>query len=201
MNHIIVNKYFWACVQLQKEYRIQTHKQTRPSLAILESTTNTSTVEMNTFIVLTLVFIVYSAKIHSIENQITVNKSVQKLNPVSRRTKISTVSRPVDDVLNFQTRRGAENGHLHEIYTVQYPESCPCQIGKGLSPGTCYRFLPGSSTQCSPGKCKPSFICAIGMATGITCIRKVITRRILSNGDGTCKMTSMRSFVYVPYSG
>ena len=147
-----------------------------------------------------------TAKIHYNQKTSTAMKSALQLNPSTHKVAASTeaapdrVTRNMHAQLNYLTRRGKMEKHLHEVYTVQYPESCACKVGKGLNPGTCYRFLPSSTSQCAPKRCKPSYICVIGMKTDFTCIRKVITSKISSNGDGTCKKIPTHNFAYVPYS-
>lgn len=89
---------------------------------------------------------------------------------------------------------------LHVIYTIRYPLTCECMLGKGFSSGTCYEFKKGESEKCEARKCRPSFDCVQGAETGITCMRKLITSRVMSNGDGTCIKKQVSGYAYEPYS-
>lgn len=160
---------------------------------------------INILIVFVLITVASTAKTHINQKATPTNKSDKQLNVIADKTvrtvnKISKVVRPVYAERDNLTSEDTNDEHLHEVYTVEYPASCTCRIEEGLNPGTCYRFLQGSTTRCAPHKCNPSFVCVVGLSTGLTCMRKVITSKITSNSDGTCKKTATQNFAYVPYS-
>ncbi len=89
---------------------------------------------------------------------------------------------------------------LHYEYTSTYPETCSCMPAQGLSNGVCWKFTNKGKHECKKRKCKPQFICVVGANTGITCMRKMVTKRIVSTGPGICREEAMKSYAYVPYA-
>ncbi len=119
--------------------------------------------------------------------------------PISEQLPIVTRKRKyyeVDDLVRNLYTTSA----LHKVYTNRYPSTCECMLAKGFKSGTCYEFSPKGGKECEARKCKPNYDCVQGVATGITCMRKLNTHRIMSNGDGTCTKKKFKSYSYRPYS-
>lgn len=93
---------------------------------------------------------------------------------------------------------------LHLEYTTSYPKTCACRLGSGFNNGVCYhmtdRNYKATTRQCKKEPCKPSYVCVIGVKTGITCIRKKNTHRTVPVGDGVCRKEAFESVGYVAYA-
>lgn len=108
---------------------------------------------------------------------------------------LQVVSKQSKDDLNAASVR-----KTHLKYKSKYPTSCPCALGKGPNAGTCYDFTVGK--YCKSRPCKPSYFCIHGYAPkyAMTCIRKKNLKKVVSNGDGKCKIKYIVTYRYVPYT-
>lgn len=85
----------------------------------------------------------------------------------------------------------------HEIYRA----TCPCVRITRLRKGTCYDFFSYEKRYCRPRPCRAQFVCVEQSASRRQCIRKKVVKRIVSNGDGTCRYANESGrFYYVPYA-
>ncbi len=108
------------------------------------------------------------------------------------RTKVAIRQR-----LELSTKRG----QLHYELSNNWPQTCECKLARGLEKGTCYYYLDESMTSCKRRLCAWSFLCVVsGEKTGTTCFRKKVTRRVISNGGGTCRTAVVDQYKYIPYS-
>lgn len=78
------------------------------------------------------------------------------------------------------------------------PRACNCRRGTRTN-GVCYDFVRGHASYCRKRKCAPRYEC-VAIRTGIKCILRRTTRRVVPNGPGRCVSRKIYGFMYVPYS-
>lgn len=82
--------------------------------------------------------------------------------------------------------------------TVSSTKTCNCKpFGNGV--GKCYYYLSPESNYCASRKCKQSFRC-VAHNTGLKCIKRKVTKKIVSTGGYTCRTQPVSSYTVVPYS-
>ena len=110
---------------------------------------------------------------------------------------------PALRVLSKPGTKLASSNTMHtavRLSTTKYPETCACALDKGPQNGVCYDFTVRKYCKARP--CQPSYVCIEGYAPeyAATCMRKKNTQRVVSNGDGTCRVDYTATFTYVPYA-
>lgn len=80
------------------------------------------------------------------------------------------------------------------------PETCTCKILKRASMGACYFYINRTSRYCARRDCAPKYVCVDGRKTGVTCVRRKITKKIIHVGWNKCKTKHIVRYIYVPYS-
>lgn len=87
----------------------------------------------------------------------------------------------------------------HLIYTRKYPRLCSCKLAKGLHNGACYYYTNSSYSRCRRRKCRPSYVCVQGYYTGMKCMLRKITSRVVYYGYGKCKTKRTLNYTYTLY--
>lgn len=134
------------------------------------------------------------------ERHIDLFGSILKKSPAAARNALSVkfhrrmTTRPASDLAN-------KKAYLHYELSGKWPETCKCKLAKGLDRGICYYYVDKFLRSCKSELCAKNFICVVGgERTGTTCIRKKRTRRVVSDGEGTCRTVIVDEFTYIPYS-
>lgn len=94
----------------------------------------------------------------------------------------------------------SRRGSMHIEYTTHYPLSCPCRQVNGIRLGTCWVLIDSVNHICVKRNCNPSFVCVYGIRTGLMCLRKKVTKKVVPTGQRTCKTVSISGYMYVPYT-
>lgn len=78
------------------------------------------------------------------------------------------------------------------------PRACNCKRGTARN-GVCYDFVRGHASYCKRRKCAPRYQC-VAVRTGIKCILRRTTKRVVPVGPGRCASRKVYGYMYVPYS-
>lgn len=80
------------------------------------------------------------------------------------------------------------------------PYYCTCRIVRSSFFGACYFYTDLRARVCASRKCAPTYGC-VGrkVKTGVTCIRRKKTKRIIHSGWNRCKTVDINEYFYVPY--
>ncbi len=77
-----------------------------------------------------------------------------------------------------------------------YPLWCNCEELRNSHGAKCYSYTRGDA--CATRSCRSSFVCT-SRSTGILCMRRLMTEKVVPLGDGRCTTLPYDRFVYTPY--
>lgn len=75
---------------------------------------------------------------------------------------------------------------------------CNCKVSRNRG-GLCYYYISTKSKRCKKRRCQRMFECTF-QETGLTCIKRIVTHKIVRIGPDTCKNEKTWKLMYVPYS-
>lgn len=84
------------------------------------------------------------------------------------------------------------------VTVAAMPKACNCKRLPSRN-SKCYYFPIPGSPYCESRPCRPSFGC-VAFKTGLKCLRRKVTKKIISSGQYTCTMKNVIFFTYVLYS-
>lgn len=100
-------------------------------------------------------------------------------------------------VTRFCVRKCYRKG-CSPVTVTAMPKACNCK--RLTSPNSkCYYYPIAGSRYCESRRCRPSFGC-VAFKTGLRCLRRKVSKKIVSTDKYTCITKKVNSFTYVPYS-
>lgn len=131
---------------------------------------------------------------------------MRELNTLKRKgLYLKTIARAKDTRMEDAISKLKSNNYNYGA--DKYPEACACQMLPPNNHSKCYYFADATETTCKYRQCKATFVCTNNDISGLVCMRRkktsklVVQKATTTAGLTQCSKVATSGYTYVPYTG